>query len=411
MVAPIYAYRDEVKLQGCLGASDGSAATSNDILIAVFLQNSATDSGDGYFNSSDIESLKISKIKQLFKIDGFHLIADSSGKMGFIGFCDINGENIAFHNLSRISNITVPYGGNNSFFVILNDAGLNRLADSPIFMVHTGVSTRINVLNNSIFVHAFFKSAFWNDTISTHIVAADSVHLESPQDSANLGSISNNNSLELNEVETIIPDTLIFRVGKTYIISLKAVNSEGSRYSTSYLSLSPAPGAVTFRYGTQLADAIASVTAGTVYVNRKISNAIVSDDIIFFSNLSATSFVATGYYLSLIVDENGYQKYFRVTTATGNVTEIGNIVASRHQDIYYYFSTISAANAIAQAASQRILYYQVLTTPAGSDFENRRYYNGPFDTSVIAAQGYYVKADRSTVIYVGANGESSVLVG
>lgn len=409
MAAPDYAYRNEKKLIAALGAANGDIAFSIDIFIARFLQNTTTDLGDGYFNESDDIAIKISKIKSLFKIDGF-VIAASSGKNGFVGYCNINGANMIYHNENRLCNLLLSNNTYPSELRFLNDSGLNRRPDIPYFLTHLGVNTRINIINNSIFLHAYFKSSFWNKTLGVYIIAADSEYLSDKVDSNNLGEIDQNSVQEFNDNEVIFPDTFIFRVGRTYVVSLKAQNEEGAILSSSYLSLSPSPGIVTLRYGQTLNDAIISQGASTVYVSRKISNATVSGNVIFYSNLSATLFVPTGYYLSINADENGYYKYFRVTDNSGHVTEIGNIKASRHQDIYYYYSTISAGEAITHAPVQRVLYYEVILTPPGSDFENRQYYDGPFDISAIVSQGYYVKDDRLTSIYIDEDGNTSLLV-
>ncbi len=342
-------------------------------------------------------------VKAKFYLDGV-LEGNEGGQIYFIGFVDPNGTNKDIHKSERVGDVW-------SEISLLLDAGLNCKPEIPVFQTQSGNATKINVLNNAISVRALFKSSYYNDTTGCYVDVAESEHLGTVVTSSNLGTISQNSSFTFTGEEAIVPDSMILFVGKTYVLTLRAANSEGDRISSSNLSLSPAPGAVNFKFGTTLDLAIAASAAGTVYVNRRITDAEDSSDgVVFYSNLEATLYPSTGYYLSLVANELGHYKFYRVTNSEGRVTEINKIV-SRHQDIYYYYSVVSAGDAIQNAPSQITLYYKVEITPPDSDFENRTYYVSSFVDAAYAAQGYYVKEDRTTVLYVGANGAAEVLVG
>jgi hypothetical protein len=343
-----------------------------------------------YFSINDIQ------LKEKFKLD-YKANFVLSGTTCFVG-CVLSGSvNAGYHNPAR-------FGARFEDLILLTDAGINSKPPAPFFQVQSGESTFINILDNAIVLRAVAEAAEFQDS-DIYLNVADSENLniyeEELFDTVEAGDSEIYSGLE------IFFDVLYFRVGKTYVLTLKSENEEGTTSAT--LSLSPAPAAIILKYGSTLDVAISNVSGSTIYVNRKISNAVVSDNLIFYSNAAGTAHVAAGYYLSIIAEENGTYKYFRVTGSSGQVTEIGLIV-SRHQDIYYYYSTVSAAEAISHSPSQIILYYEVLITPPGSDFENRRYYVGPFSDSAYATQGFYVKEDRTTVLYIGINGTASVLI-
>lgn len=344
----------------------------------------------------------VADAKALFKLDG----VINEGTSSFIGYVEKNSVNYGFHSPLRMDSYL--FGDSH---ILLTDGGLNRMADKPVFQVQTGSSTTINVIKNSIFLRALFSSSYYNVTTAHYIDVAESENLNVTVSTDSLGTINQNTSKQYTGDEVIIPDDMIFYVGKTYPIILRAVNEEGA-ISSSVLSLSPAPGAVNLRFGSTLDAAIASQAASTVYINRRITDAETSaDGVVFYSNLEATGYVSTGYYLSIVANELGYYKYYRVTNSSGQVTEINSIV-SRHQDIYYYYSAISAADAISgHSPSEIVLYYKVEITPPDSDFENRTYFVSSFVDAAYAAPGYYVKEDRTTSIQIGVNGSTEVLIG
>ena len=311
----------------------------------------------------------VADAKTLFKLDG----VINEGTSSFIGYVEKNSTNYAYHSPVRMDSYL--FGDSH---ILLTDGGLNRKADIPIFQTQTGNSTTINVINNSILLRAFFNSSYYNVISSHYIDISNSENLNIVISTDDLGVISQNSSKQYTGEEIYVPDTMIFYVGETYVLILRAVNSEGE-ISSSTLSLSPSPGAVNLKFGSTLDAAIASTAASTVYVNRRITDAEDSSDgVVFYSNLEATGYVSTGYYLSIVADELGHYKYYRVTNSSGRVTEINSIV-SRHQDVYYYYSAISEADAISgHSPSEIVLYYKVEITPPNSDFENRTYFNGTF---------------------------------
>lgn len=361
--------------------------------------------------TTPIESFQIAKLlskyvdystaKSLFHLDKILQIKDvNTSALLFVGLIFPGGINEAFHAVAR--------KGNTKFrgYAALLDAGLNCKPERPTFIVTGGISTAINVLNNSVSLYASFKSAFYDST-AAQITIAESSNLNI-YESVSVGSCAEKETLTLSGVILLI-ESIIFTVGKQYSLTLKAENSEGAINSVSALLLSPAPAAVNLRYGSTLDAAIASQSASTVYISRTLKNATSSSGLVFFANLQATTYAATGYYVSILANELGRYPFYRVTTASGLVTEVGEIV-SRHADEYFYFSSVSEADALSHPAQNIMLYYNVMQTPVGSDFEQRKYYQGTFADSSLAAQGHYVKADRVTSITVDESGIAWVLI-
>lgn len=359
--------------------------------------------------TTPIESFQIAKllseyvdyatVKTIFHLDKvLKLKKVSTSEMLFVGCIAEGGDNETFHATAR--------KGNTKFrgYVALLDAGLNCKPDTPTFIVTGGISTSINVINNSVSLYALFKSAYYGAT-NAQVTVAELLNLN-VSESAVCGSVAENETLTVSGVIILI-ESIIFTVGKQYTLSLKSENPEGSAYSSSLL-LSPSPAAVNLRFGSTLNAALASQSASTVYISRTLKNATSSSGVVFFTNVLATTYAPTGYYVSIQANELGRYPFYRVTTSTGQVTEVGEIV-SRHADEYFYFSSVSEADALSRSAQSVMLYYTVMQTPVGSDFEQRRYYEGTFVDSQIAPAGYYVKSDRSTSIYVGSDGTSWVL--
>lgn len=339
--------------------------------------------------------------KNLFHLDKVLQFKDiSTLQQLFVGLIFPGGTNEAFHAVARKG--STKFRG----YVALLDAGLNCKAEKPLFLTQEGISSKLNVIDNSISLRAWFKSSFYNDTTSHTVDVAESENLNIVI-STSLGTIAANASKTYSGDVFLIPATMIFYVGRAYVITLTATNEEGS-ITSSTLSLSPVPAAVNLKYGSTLDAAIATSAASTVYINRRISDAEAADGVIFYSNAEASAYAGAGYYVSTTADSAGRYKYYRITGSAGAVSEIGEIV-SRHQDVYHYYSSISAADAISYSPAERILYYEVGITPPDSDFENRTYFAGPLVSSSYAAEGYYVKSDRTTSIDVGADGEALVL--
>lgn len=339
--------------------------------------------------------------KTLFHLDKVLQIKDvNTSELLFVGCVFEGGSNEVFHAVAR--------KGNTKFrgYTALLDAGLNCKPERPTFIVTGGISTAINVLNNSVSLYASFKSAFYDST-AAQITIAESSNLNI-YESFSLGSCAEKETLSITGVILLI-ESIIFTVGKQYALTLKSENSEGAINSASALLLSPAPAAVNLRYGSTLDAAIASQSASTVYISRTLKSVTSSSGLILFADLQASTYAPTGYYVSIEANELGRYPFYRVTTASGLVTEVGEIV-SRHADEYFYFSSVSEADALSHAAQSIMLYYTVLQTPVGSDFEQRKYYQGTFADSSLAAQGHYVKADRVTSITVDESGIAWVLI-
>lgn len=339
--------------------------------------------------------------KNLFHLDKVLQFKDiSTLQQLFVGLIFPGGNNEIYHT-ARLGN--TKFRG----YIVLLDAGLNCKAEKPAFQTQEGISSKLNVIDNSISLRAWFKSSYYNATTAHSIDIANSEDLNAVISTA-LGTIAANTEKIYSGDIITVPDTMILYVGETYVLTLKATNEEGT-ITSSTLSLSPVPAAVNLKFGSTLDAAIAASGASTVYINRRISDAEAADGVILYSNVEASAYAGAGYYVSTTADSAGRYKYYRITGSAGAVSEIGEIV-SRHQDAYHYYSAISAADAISYSPVERILYYEVDITPPGSDFENRTYFAGPLVSSSYAAEGYYVKSDRTTSIDIGADGEALVLI-
>lgn len=150
MAAPQTAYQSQaLKLK--LGT-----ATPLNIFIAKFLQNTTSTSGDtwgdGYFNSTDDDATRKSKILDIFKLDDFITIQNSTVGKSFVGFINPSGDNAPYHNSTRYSRGRV--GKDTIGHILLNDAGLNTLG-------YCETQTNILKYANLVLNNAYFKSAFY----------------------------------------------------------------------------------------------------------------------------------------------------------------------------------------------------------------------------------------------------------
>lgn len=347
----------------------------------------------------------VEQAKSLFHLDGML----NEGTSSFIGFVEPNSANSRFHAASRIDTYIVDGAK------FLYDGGLNCLPEIPIFRTVSGNSTSIDILNNSIFLYGDVVSSYYNDTTDVYVSIDNLNDIYDNGQSESAGSVLQGQTELYRGIELEVPvssensSDIIFRAGSTYVLYLTAVNEEGVQKSSN-ISITPLPGLVNFHYGTTLPLAIAATAGTATYLSRTLKEVDVAGNLVFYSNYTGTAYANTGYYVSITADNDGNYAFYRVTTSEGRVTEI-NKIAPRHQDQYYYYSTVSAANAITNSPELINLYYKVEITPPDSDFENRTYYDSPFVDADFAAQGYYVREDRTTVLYVDTNGSASVLIG
>lgn len=132
--------------------------------IAKLLHNSSTvigtdppdwwdDWGDGYFNTSDSDALKLAKIKSIFRLD--YLLRTNEG---FIGGVLIGGPNATYHNSNRWSRKRLS--NSNQVYAVLNDGGLNTFAHSHVIASHIDQVWWANMFS----VRVFVKSAYYQVT-------------------------------------------------------------------------------------------------------------------------------------------------------------------------------------------------------------------------------------------------------
>lgn len=361
-----------------------------------------------YYSAGATAAERIAQLKSLFHLDhieSISLIESGNTVECFVGYVVESGANAIYHNLAtrkgKIGAINTVHT-----YTVLNDSGLNCKPEKPLFRVVSGLSTVINVAENTIILQAILSSSYYNDTTSSVLEVAESGHVDDVEQ-IELGSFLKNTSVTHASTSVQVPASLIMTVGLSYVLKLRAINEEGNIVSDQ-LTLSPSPAPVNLKFGSTLDAAIATASASTVYMSRRMSDAVAADNLKLYSNLAATLFASSGYYLSITAEANGTYRYYRIVGTAGLVTEI-NAIVNRQQDVYHYYSSVSPETAIQSSSLQRILYYKVLQTPSGSDFEQRRYYAGTLADSVYAAQGYYVKEDRETSIYVDSDGTSWVL--
>ncbi len=127
-----------------------------DTYLAKFLVNTTPTSGDtwgdGYFNSTDDDATKKSKILDIFKLDGWIRVNNGSEDV-FAGYVNTGSENEAYHNPNRIGVLKLSKDG--TVKKVFNDAGLNTLGEC---------TTGTNILKyaNMILHNVYFKSSYYN---------------------------------------------------------------------------------------------------------------------------------------------------------------------------------------------------------------------------------------------------------
>lgn len=119
---------------------------------AIYLQNTFTDSGDGYFNLEDSIEQRKAKICNIFKLDGL-LTAVADDEKGFIGYVKLDGNNIQYHSVSRYSKGKVFE--NEFSHILLTDTGLNTLPNI------LSASARSFLIQGGVKITAIYKSAYY----------------------------------------------------------------------------------------------------------------------------------------------------------------------------------------------------------------------------------------------------------
>ncbi len=227
MAAPITAYLDNKNdLQ--------NGANNYDTYIARFLQNttptSGDDWGDGYFNSTDDDATKKSKICDIFKLDGF-LTQQEGSSIGFVGFAQEGGTNAAYHKNTRSSYKRLYKDGVN--YIIFNDAGLNIYGDTELLSVLSTNSTAYTD-NPAFFKPRLNDVAVWGNYRSAFYAGSNKyIQVKSPSSGEwnDMGQglflpakIAANEKIEL--MNSTVVDRAI-----SYDFRTKITNTEGNYFS------------------------------------------------------------------------------------------------------------------------------------------------------------------------------------
>ena len=170
MSAPETAYHTEK-------ANFDTTTTEVDVYIAKFLENTTPptgdDWGDGYFNSTDDDATKKSKILSIFKLDGLFR-GKTTLKEGFIGYVRISptpSDNSTYHASGRFSGRKLTDQVTGYTYELLNDGGLNTEPFGDIQSILGSDSTNKDDLvenyppriSNTV-LYLFFRSAYYSTT-------------------------------------------------------------------------------------------------------------------------------------------------------------------------------------------------------------------------------------------------------
>jgi hypothetical protein len=192
-----------------------SGANTYDNYIARFLENTTPTSGDnwgdGYFNSTDSDATKKSKICDIFKLDGFW-VEPSGTTQGFVGFAEDGSTNDSYHKSTRSSYKRLRKDGVD--YIVYNDAGLNVMPTCTL-------GSLICRWANFTKVNASYRSSYWNATTAYGY-------------SLNGSGVSNYGTLaakEEKDKEITILDTGVTE-GNTFTLTPYITNSEGTKEAT-----------------------------------------------------------------------------------------------------------------------------------------------------------------------------------
>lgn len=213
-----------------------------DTYLAKFLQNTTPtigdelgdELGDGYFNSTDDDTTKRSKILDIFKLDGFVRITGTSEDL-FAGYTNEGSVNSLYHNSNRLGVIKLQKDGINKF--VYNDAGLNTLGDTELLSVLSTNSTSYTD-NPAFFKPRLNNVAVWGNYKSAYYLSSDKyIQVKDPGSGAwnDMGK-----GLSLPEKSSIVEKinlmnaTVVDRA-QSYYFRTKIVNSEGNFVSPEVL--------------------------------------------------------------------------------------------------------------------------------------------------------------------------------
>lgn len=410
MAAPTTSYKTQ-KLIIPKGNSTGGVAIQKDLYIAKFLENTIPTSseiwGDGYFNSTDTEAQKVAKIKDIFKIDGFLLVAKgavdgSASETGFIGYCNSKTTgNGAFHKTERFSGVKISTTTNTEA-ELLNDGSLNV---KGTIVVGNGTYITPDLANNGFTLTSTFKSSYYNITSSYGInwrKQGDTVY-----NTKILGTMDKKEkaSFVTQTIDVDPSDILYVEAPNTYEVRAYITNEEG----TTELHLGNvvvSPAARTFYFGNDIYGAWLYGTSDTyLQTRRKMLGSILYEELV-----PTPTPVDAGYYVDKVYSEtslgNGY--YYVVCNSSGVVTLEG-IFSGQLRTTYGhcgYGTTLALALASANSDADIDISgvhwqsppYSAYLYSIAYDPNDSKWYNGEAGT-IQATDGFYVRGENEFKYY------------
>jgi hypothetical protein len=300
MSAPETAYHTEK-------ANFDTTTTEVDVYIAKFLENTTPptgdDWGDGYFNSTDDDATRKSKILSIFKLDGLFR-GKTTLKEGFIGYVKISptpSDNSTYHASGRFSGRKLTDQTTGYTYELLNDGGLNT---KPFLTVNTGIdNTKSDLANNGFKITLDYRSAYHIDTSSYGIrwrkqgdTTYNTVDL-----AVVLGIIGKKIKVSLTDyVIDVDPlDILYVEAPYTYEILAFITNTEGTKeFQMNNVTIIPIE--LSLAFGTTPENAYLYGTTTSYYMSRRIAEGAT-----LYSNSIATIPVVAGFYM----DKSGTAPY------------------------------------------------------------------------------------------------------
>lgn len=383
MAAPSSVYKDFKTRRRKAGTPD----VDIDLFIAKFLQNTTAQTGDnwgdGYFNAADIPptaadwSAANTKIKSIFKVDGFLCVPKGTTENGFIGFCySRTSGNGLYHKTERFSGVRVPTTVNASA-ELLNDAGLNV---KGTLAINTGITNATsNLASNGFNITLDFRSSYYNATTAYGIKWRKQG--DTPYNSVTIGTLAAKikESKTAFSVDVDPTDTLFVEAPNIYEINAFITNEEGTILGA-LNNVTIVPITLSLYYGTTRENAYANGTAVNYYKSRRLDEGAT-----LYDNLSATDPVAAGFYM----DKSGSAPYFYYECdASGIVIGFGEYNPSASRILYEPSGLGSTeANAITDANSTSwVPKYTIY-------IDNDGYWYAAATGLTLAADGYYVIGD------------------
>jgi len=360
MAAPTTAYKSKM-LRAAKGQADTTPdlTTARDIYIAKILQNTTTDSGDGYFNEEDTDADKVQKIKDLFKLDVLDFIKIGTS-FGFVGRVEItiaaapSSPFSRFHKNTRFAGIpeASKVNGVTKCYDFLNDSGLNTKGSIPVYNKSSSYSS--DLAHNAILFPALtFKSAFYVATTAHGLAwrkSGDTAWNYASKGGINAKGVQAYTDFSIDVDPT---DVLYLEAPNTYDVAPYIENAEGlirldgssgtgeTEYNLTVL-VSAYP--KTLNYD---ADSIAGAYMGTddrtMYMTRR--KMVVGAKFILDATGGSMDIPDDGIYLDMTANEYGQRTYYVLEDGIIIAKEQWSSVTGLEYNLPYMAQSDTLANA------------------------------------------------------------------